>query len=133
MKRKPKLKEMSAPIRIALGVLIMALTMLILSFIGALIVNSTDNPLGYVSVGALAALLVSGVISAFIVSRLLSGDNSLITLLCSLVFSLILIAIALILSGGGATLRAILSSACYVAISLLTSRLAKKKGGRSRR
>ena len=133
MKRKSKLKEMSAPIRIALGVLIMALAMHIFSFIGAVIVNSTDNPLEYVNAGALAALLISGVISAFIVSRLLSGDNSVITLLSSVIFSIILIAIALVASGGGATLRALLSSACYVAISLLTSRLARKRSGRSRR
>ena len=133
MKKHTRLKDRGLLLRLLIGILVAVVSLLVCSFLAALAVNTTDDPLRYASVGALASLLVSSAASALIITRLFADGGYMMTLLSSLSFCAILILSSLITSGVGAMLRAALSSACYVAIALLASRLSVTKGGRRRK
>ena len=133
MKKHNGLKEKSLPVRALIGILISISSLLLCSFLGAIALNSTDDPLRYLSVGALSALFISAALSALIISKALSDGGSLLTLISSISFSLILILSSLISSGAGSLLRTAISAVCYVAIALLASRIFTGKRGRHRR
>ncbi|MBR2930717.1 MAG: hypothetical protein IKC32_05760 [Clostridia bacterium] len=73
--------------------------MLAVLLLTAFVIGLTDDPLSYIGVGAIAAVVASGLASGFISYRI-SGGSVARTLLASLLFSALLFAVGSIASGG---------------------------------
>ena len=110
-----------------LGTAFAFLCYFILTLIFSAVSYFTADPLGFVGIGALAALFGSAVISSAVITRLRGEGGFLTAILTSLLFSLIQLLIGLIVSKGELSLGVFINYICYMAISALTALISGRK------
>ena len=101
----------------------------VLSLITSAVAYNMSDPLGYIGILGLVALLMSGAVSGYAVSRVRGEGGFLAAILSSLFFTLIQILIGLIVAKGDLTLGVFFNYLCYIAISAFCAFL----GGRRKR
>lgn len=129
MKKRSFNPETLSPLQaIILGTLFAAIAYFLMSFVVSIISFNTEDPTSLVDPMSLTALLVSGALTALVITRV-CGDRGFITaLLCSLMLALLLLICGLVASGGNLPLRCPINYLCYVGISALTAFLGRKRG-----
>ncbi len=106
-----------------------AITVPIISFIGAVIANSLSDPTAYIGTAALVSLILAAVISGAVTVRM-TGGNVKVPLLAALFVTLIMMIIGLIINRGALPGGAAMNYICYFGIFALSSLLLKKRNGR---
>ena len=121
------------PKSLLFGVLFSFLIVIIISFLFSLIISTLKNPTGAVRLSSLIVLLVSGAVSGFIICRHNKDYGMRVAFLSSVLFSILLILIALLSRGGSVGGVHFMNSLCYILISFFISLLGKNKKRRRRR
>ena len=133
MSRHKKRREAPGSITVMLlGVLASAILTALLSFIFSFIALSMANPDGAVGIFSIAALIITAAITGFTLSRVKGEGGVLLSTLSALLFTLILLLIGLIASGGALPLGCIINYVCFIAVSAISSLLGRRRG-RTRR
>ena len=114
------------------GVIISLLTLILLTMLGGFIVYMQDDPLSAMGIVSLIVLPVSGAVSGYLISRLAGEKKMTVALLSALAVCFIMLAVGMILTGGGITWQVPLNYACYVGAFLLAARLGKRERRRRR-
>ena len=115
------------------GVIISLVILFISSLLFSGLIMTVSNPVGSVKTVSLTALLVSGAISGFIISKRKGEGGFIASLFSSLIFIGIILAIALIATRGRVGGVIFMNCFCYTLISSFFSLLAKKRERRHRR
>ena len=125
--RKKGIKNIHPTTAMLLGAAFAFLCYFILTLIFSAVSLLLDDPLGFVGIGAVAALIGSAIISSAVITKLRGEGGFLTALLSSLLFSLIQILIGLIIAGGNISLGVFFNYLCYLAISALTALISGRK------
>ena len=125
--------QRTLPGTLVFGVVVSFAILFIASLILAGLIMTTSNPIGSIKTVSLAALLVSGVISGFVISKRKGEGGFLASLLSALIFVGIIFAISLILTKGNVGGVVLMNGLCYLLVSAFSSLLAKNRGRRHRR
>ncbi len=118
---------------ILFGVAISFAALLIFSLVFAALIMTTTNPVGSTKTVSLAALLVSGAVSGFVISKRKGEGGFLASLFSALAFIAVILALSLILTKGRVGGIVFMNCLCYLFISSFASFLAKKRERRHRR
>ena len=134
MKKHRGIKTQRAlPATLIFGVIISFSVLFVTSLALAGLIMTTSNPVGSVKTVSLAALLVSGAISGFVISKRKGEGGFLASLLSALIFVGIIFALSLILTKGKVGGVVLMNGLCYLLVSAFSSLLAKKRERRRRR
>ena len=112
---------------IAVGIAM--LTVLICSFVSALVLFSGNNPTDGIEIAALVTLLCSAVVSGVIISRFKGDGGVKFTAIASLGVILVMLVVGLILGGGKTIASAFMNYGCYFGASLFAAYLGRKRNG----
>ena len=116
-----------------LGTLSMAITFSALSLIFSFIAYTTVDPLSFLGIFGIAALMITAAATGFSEARLGGEGAFLTTVLSSLLFVLLLLLIGLISGGGAVPIGCIINYLCFLALASLSALLGKKiRDGRGR-
>lgn len=132
MKRQIK----RSPARAYLVAMLSELLLLpLFALIFALVLSRMRDPSSLVGAAALGTLILTAFTSGLLTRKIRTEGWVATALAASLTLSAVLIAAALIYSGGSSLPRSLLSSVCYIAVFMLTAALAsgRKKKRRRRR
>ncbi|MBQ4072081.1 MAG: hypothetical protein IJD51_06705 [Clostridia bacterium] len=131
MKRTKNRPRGVHPLRaFAVGLVISIAAFLGCTFIGALIVGATENPLAGARIGAVIAFYVGGAISGFCTAKYKKEGAVAHTAAASLTFCLCLFVIGLIISGGSVPALLPLNYGVYILISVLLALAGSRQGSR---
>lgn len=109
-------------------------TLFVLSIIFAFILSALKNPLGSMKLASLLALLSCGAISGIVIARRSGEGGVKAALISAVIFSLIILAVALIATGGRVGGVHFMNSVCYILVSGISALLfGHKKAKRHRR
>lgn len=125
--KKHKRKELGLTSLILLGAGFTIVTIVITSFIFAIISSFTKNPTALTGILSLVALLLSGAISGFVTSAANGEGGALIGILSTVVSALLILTVGLIWRGGALNLGMLLNLLAFIGISVLFSILGKKR------
>lgn len=117
---------------VALGVAVAVVSLVLCSAVCALVISFFNIPTRQVDLAAMIALLLSGALSASVTARVAKDGGRRRAIICAAVTALMIIAAALIGTGGKIGGRIFMNLACYIMISVLFA-LIKFKGSRRRR
>ncbi len=132
-KTKRKTKDGAGKIAFIPYVLISLVVILVLSFAMAFVANLTSNPTANIGIYSLGALLISGAVCGFCISRA-KGDGGVLTvLLVSLAVAVFMLVVALIAGGGKLSLGSFMNYGCYIGVAVLFSYFGKKRERRPKR
>ena len=132
-KTRRKIKDIGGIMPLLIGCGISLLSLVCCSVILGLYSVTTDSPTRLIDVLGLWGLLGSGVISGF-VNRKINKERGIgFLFLISLLFTLLLILIGLIVSGGALPLRCIINYLCYLGVYMLSALLGGRKISKRRR
>ena len=126
-------KDRGLLMSLAIGVLISFMVLMVLSAAGGMTVYMMDDPLAVIDISSLICLLVSGLVSSFIISKITNKGKSLVSILCALLFSLLMLGIGAIWGAGSLSLRVVLNYVCYIGIAVIGTWLATREKKRKRR
>ena len=107
--------------------------LLICALIMAAIAYSGDDPTKNLGLFSLVTLILSAALSGAVISRLRGDGGIKFAGLCSIATVLLMLIIALITERGNIPGSAFMNYGCYVAISLLSAYLGRKREKRRRR
>ncbi len=114
-------------------VIICALALPVLSFIGAAIANALNDPTAAVGTVSLIALILCALVCGAVCTRVVGGELK-IPLLSALFVTLIMMIIGLISNRGALPSSAVMNYICYFGVFALASLLLRKrKSGRVRK
>ena len=117
---------------IILGVAASLISVLLFSFIFAVISYSTENPSSSVGIFAILTLVLSGALMGAFVSRY-KGDGGIgCAVISALAVALVIIIVRTIV-GGSVSIPLFINCACYIAATALCSFLSRPKGKRRHR
>jgi len=134
MKKRRGIKFPSTKLGSAvLGISLSALVLIIVSLLFSAVLSMTENPIGSIGLSSLAALLISGVLSGIIISRRMGEGGFPSSVVTSLIFTLIMLAAALIASGGKLSGGMLMNSGCYLGVAAVAAFLGRKRDRRRRR
>ena len=119
-------------VSILMGAGLSLLVLIIVSLIVSAVVYMMDDPLAVIDIGSLIALLISGLISSFIISRRTREGKMLITILSSLLLVILMLIVCAIIGMGTVNPRVVLNYVCYMGVTLIGGWLGAK-GKRRRR
>ncbi len=135
MKKRKSSVNNSGIRSLLLGVLINFAVYAALTLIFTVIAYTSDDPLGRTKIFSFATLIVCGAACGFTVSKRSSGTYT--ALLCSLIFSLIMLILGICICGKAPGIGSIINCLIYIAASAIFSRLATvhtaRRGIRRRR
>lgn len=126
-------KERSTLVSILIGAVTSLAVLAVVSLIVGAVVYMMDDPLGVIDIGSLVALLLSGVISSFIISRRTKEKKVLISMMSALLCSFLLLILGAIIGAGSIGWRIVLNYVCYMGVSFIGAWLGAKEGKRRRR
>ena len=130
MKRQIK----RSPARAYLVAMLSELLLLpLFALIFALVLSRMRDPSSLVGAAALGTLILTAFASGLLTRRIRAEGWVATALAASLTLSAVLIAAALIYSGGSSLPRSLLSSVCYIAVFMLTAALASGRKEKRRR
>ena len=132
-RRRGAKKERNAFYQVAMGAMISAAVLLVLTLISSIIINMTSDPLGASGIASLCTLLLSAALSGFMLARRAAEAKMLRTSLSSLLFCLLLFIIGIAISGGELSGRVFMNYVCYMGVALLFGKLGASGRKRTRR
>lgn len=109
------------------GILLSVLLLFGFCAIFALIISKLENPMGILGGATLAALILSGALSAFITVKRRGDGGFSISLLSSSAVSVILLVAGLIAGGGKIPFAPLMNALCYLLVSFFFAWLASRK------
>ena len=104
-----------------------ALIIPVLSFIGAIVINMTENPISYVDVASFTTLILSAILGGVISAKLMQGQIK-IPIFSALFITLVMMIIGLIANRGAIPRNAAMNYVCYFAVYSFASLLSRGKG-----
>ena len=131
--KKRKRKELGLVSLIMIGAAVELGAILLVTFILAFVSSMTKDPTSLTGGLSLAALLVSGAVSGFGISKANGEGGALVGILSSVITVGIMLVIGLIASKGQMNLGAFLNLIAYMMTATLASILGKKKLKRRKR
>jgi len=131
--KKQKRKELGLTPLMLLGAVFAVATVVVMSFLMAVISSLTKNPTSLTGALSLISLILAGAVSAFITSRVNGDGGTLIGILSSVISAFMITAIGLICKGGALTLGMPLNLLAFIGVSVIFSLLGKKRSNRKRR
>ena len=131
MKLKKTENNILLSFALSLGVCIA--TVVAVTFILALIANSSANSTENIPLFTLVSLVVSAAASGVMISRIKGQGGIKFTALVALTFVLILLLIAIIATKGAVPPSAFMNYGCYLGTSLLSAYLTRSRGKARRR
>ena len=133
MKLKRRTKETGSLGIFLFGIIGSALLIVLLSFVMAIIANSSDDPTSKIGIYSLLTLLISAAISGVAISRIKGEGGFGVAALTALTVALIMTFIGIIMSGGRLTLGCFMNYGCYLGVSVMFAYLGRKKEKRHKR
>ena len=127
MKKTMIKKEKGSVKTLLLGVPVQVLSLAICVFITGLVASASENPTSIVGLLSIIALLLSGLISGFVISKYKGEGGMLISTLSALLFSLILLLVGIISAKGELSFGVLINYVCYVAAAALGALLGKHR------
>lgn len=112
--------------------IICALTLPVLSFMGALIANALVDPTASIGVASLVSLILSAALCGGICIRITDGKMK-VPLLSALFVTLVMMLIGLIVNRGALPSSAIMNYICYFGVFALSSLALRGRGTRKMR
>lgn len=106
---------------------------LLFSFIGAIAASSSGDTSATIPIYSLLALVLAAAISGFITSRIKGEGGIKTAALSALTIVLLMMLIAIIVSGTVPTLSALMNYCCYMAVAVFSAFLGRKRGRHGRR
>ncbi len=131
--RKRKSKELGLVTLILIGAAVGLGAILLVTFILAFISSMTKDPTSLTGGLSLAALIVSGAVSGFGISKANGEGGALVGILSSIITASVILVIGLIVSTGKLNLGVFLNLIAYMMTSTLASILGKKRLKRRKR
>ena len=125
MKKHTK-KELSLPLLLLIGTAASILSVVLVSFVFALISSMTKNPTALTGIFSLVSLLFAGALSGFVISKVIRDGGSLIAVLSAVIAALLMSVIGLIVKGGAVPISVFLNYLAYLGTAALASFLATK-------
>lgn len=125
MKKHTK-KELSLPLLLLIGTAASILSVVLVSFVFALISSMTKNPTALTGIFSLVSLLFAGALSGFVISKVIRDGGSLIAVLSAVIAALLMSVIGLIVKGGIVPISVFLNYLAYLGTAALASFLATK-------
>lgn len=116
---------------ICLGICV--LCVIAFSFIAALITNFLSDPTAVIDIFSFATLLMSSVVSAFIINKVKREANTLFFVAIGLGAALLMLTVCLISEGGGISASALMNFLCFFGAFILSSIIAKRNGRKRHR
>lgn len=131
--KKRKRKELGLTSLIMIGAAVGLGAILLVTFILAFISSMTKDPTSLTGGLSLAALLVSGAVSGFGISKANGEGGALVGILSSIITVAVILVIGLITSAGKLNLGVFLNLIAYTMTATLASILGKKRIKRRKR
>ncbi len=116
-----------------IGALICLAALAVLSVVGGVIIYMLDDPLALIDIGSLVCLLLSGVVSSFIIAKRTPEKKLIVTMLSALLFSLVMLIIGAAWGMGSLGWRVVLNYVCYMGMALVGAWLGTRERKRRRR
>lgn len=132
-KMKKYIKNNSGVISFLICLGICALCVIIFSLIAAIITSFLSDPTAVIDIFSFASLLISSVISAFIINKVKKEANILFSVAIGLGAILLMLTVCLISEGGGIGASALMNYVCFLGAFILSSMIAKKNGRKRHR
>lgn len=132
-RRKNKTEGVSGLRALFLGALLSCIVYLSVSLIAGLLTCQAADPTSLTGPVSLASLMISGIISSLLITRLPEGGGILTAVLSALLFVLVLLVIGLAMTGGKLPIRCPINYLCYLALCTLTAYALSKIPERRRR
>ena len=130
---KIKRTENNILVSFALSIGICIVSAAVISFILALVANSSDNSTENIPLFALASLLASAAVSGVIISRMKGQGGIRFSALVSLAFVLMLLLVSVIANKGAVPPSAFMNYGCFMGMATLSAYLGRKKDTKRRR
>lgn len=130
---KNKLKLNSRAIRFGLSVLFPILILIVISFVMAIILNSSKDPTKNIGILSLLTLLLSALVGGVAVSAFNKEFNLKLSSLVFLSITFLMFLISLIACQGKILPSALMNFACYFGLSMVGSVIGRKKQRRRKR
>lgn len=129
-----KIKKSSKPGTLAYipAVLISVAVIFLLSIVMALVASGSDDPTAKIGIYSLVAILISGAVSGFFISKIRGEGGVLYSLFVSLGVSAFIIIAALIASGGRISGGSFMNCACYAGVFTAFAYLGRRREKRHR-
>ena len=132
-KHKHQVKDKSRFKALILGTVGQTLAFFIISFLLSILAYMTKDPLGLIGIISVSALVLTALISGFVISYR-DGQGGVITaVLSSLLFTLIMLLSGFITGGGKMPLSCLINYIIYIAVTTLAAALARKRPRTHRR
>ena len=111
------------------GVIVSVATLILISFICAVIANFTDDPTSLIGIMTLVSILLSAAVSGTVITRLFDSNGVKIAALSALMISLIMMLIGLISNHGTLPTSGIMNYICYLFTAIFFSVVARRRSG----
>ena len=128
-KRIKRIAEPSISKGVVFGVVTFFVSLLLISFITACIINNTENPAGQIEVFGLVALLVAGALSGFGTSKINSERGVFCAIVSAIISVALMFGITAIMSQGQLSAKIFMNYLCLILVSSFFAFLGKKRGG----
>ena len=103
------------------------------ALVGAIILARTENPTGHTGLCGMIVLFITAAASGFAVSRYKGEGGMLPSVLCSLLFVLVVLIIGLVTGKGKLPLISVINLGAFMLISTLSAALGRKREKKRRR
>ncbi len=131
MSRGKRLEGVSAPVYLLIGAGITLITIAAVSFLCAVICNITDDPARLTSPMSLVTLILTALISSYLISRLRGEGGVGAAIAVMALFVTVRICVSLV--DGGVGMGDLLDCLCYVGVSIAAAFLGQKRQRRRHR
>ena len=132
MKKRTRGSVGSSPLlTILIRVAFVFASVAILSLIGAAVLSALNDPVKGVGIASLAALVVGGGLSGYINSRGKGNISS--SVIVTVISAAIMLAVSLVLNGGGIKGGALMNLLCYALVSLFFAYIGGRRCSRARK
>lgn len=126
-------KDRGIGISTLFGVMICAVVLAVLSAISGILIYMLEDPLAMIDIGSLICLLVSGLISSFIIAKRAEDKKIAVALFSALLFSALMLGIGAICGAGSLSWRVVLNYVCYIGMALIGAWAGARKRRHKRR
>ncbi len=130
--KKHNKKELNLTTLLLIGAGVAIASVAAVSFALALISSFTKDPTALTGAFSLLALVLAGGISGFVTSRVNGEGGTLVGILSAVISTSVMMVAGLIWKGGFLPLGAILNLLVFLAVSVISSLLGKKRAKRMR-
>lgn len=125
--KKHKRKELGLTALMLLGAAFALAVTVVVSFILSIISLMTKDPTSMIGAFSLIALILAGAISGFVTSKVNGDGGVLVAVLSSVIATFAILSIGLICKGGAIKLSVPLNLCVFIAVSIFSALLGKKK------